>query len=352
MRKTNQRRLPAFSLLELMVVIGIIALLVAILIPSLQSSRAHAKSAACGANMHHVGLAMANYLFSSRNTYPPSYVYPDDTDGTWTLEQDEGKPYGYMHWSYMLYDEGKVNDAAFQCPSMERGGAPRTNPGPRQQDWEGEQVDQGGQRGSIEPVDKQAARMAYTANAAIVPRNKFNTTLSRGLRKNILVRENQIKHPGNTILATEFLDNWKAIGLRNGDGIESKSHRPVNPFFHVASGYNEYGSPPINPGFQYGEDGVPDYGLLPIAEVCERENILNYTSGLAQINAIGRHHPTANAIYRKKFGGSANFLFCDAHAENMTILDSMDKRKWGDAYHSIQGENKILNMSRKTRGGP
>jgi prepilin-type processing-associated H-X9-DG protein len=335
-----------------MVVIAIIALLVAILLPSLQSSRAHAKSAACGANMHHVGLAMANYLFSSRNIYPPSYVYPSDQDGSWSLrDQSESRAFGYMHWSHFMYDEGQVNDKAFQCPSMEHGGAPRTNPGPRPQDWEAEQVDQAGQRGSAEPIDKQAPRLAYTANAVIMPRNKFSTALSGGQRINLLVRENQIKHPGNTILATEFLDNWKALGVRSGDGIESKSHRPINPFWHVGGGYNEYGTPPINPGFMYGTSTDQEtYGLLPLESVRERENILDYRSGVAQINAIGRHHPTANAVYRKKFGGSANYLFADAHAENMTILDSMDKRKWGDAYYAINGESKILNMTRISRG--
>lgn len=349
--RIRQRR-SGFSLLELMVVIGIIALLVAILLPSLQSARAHAKSSACGANMHSIGVAMANYLFSSNSTYPVSYAYPIDKEGNWNVkDQSESRAYGYIHWSHFMYDDGQVGDKAFQCPTMDHGGAPRTNPGPDPGHWEDEQVDQNGQRGAAEPIDKQAPRMSYTANAAIMPRNKFNTALSGGLRTNVFVKENQVRHAGRTILATEFLDNWRAIGVRNGDGIEAKSHRPVNPFWHVGGGFNEYSTPPTNPGFLYGPSSDQQtYGLLPLAQVKERENILDHRSGLSQINAIGRHHPTAQAIYRKKYGGSANFLFADTHVENATILDTMDQRKWGDAYYSLVGENKILNMSKPTTG--
>lgn len=330
-----------------MVVIAIIALLVAILLPSLQAARQHAKTVQCGANLHHVGLAMANYLFMSRATYPASYVYPDTAEGAWQVNQSEAKPFGYMHWSYFMYDSGQVNDKAFQCPISENGGAPRTNPGLKTEDWESGQTDQNGVAAATELVDKQAPRMSYTANAAIVPRNKFTSQLSGGARVNQFVREQHIRYPGATILIAEFLNNWKALGIQTPGGIESKSHRPINPFFHVGSGWNEYQSPPQAPGFIYGTPGDQDtYGLLPEREVRDKSNILDYTSGLAQINAIGRHHPNADTVYSKKFGGTANFLYCDGHVEAMTALDSVRKRQWGTSYASITGANQVMNMSK------
>ena len=344
----------AFSLLELMVVIAIIALLVAILLPSLQSARNHAKTTVCGTNLASVGKAMANYLFSSESVYPVSYAYPIDKEGNWSPgNQSEAKEFGYVHWSHFMYDDGQVDDKSFQCPTMDHGGAPRTFPGPELANWEDEQVAPGGQRGTAEPMDKQAPRMSYTANAVIMPRNKFNITMSGGQRVNRFVRENQIKHPGRTILATEFLDNWKAVGIRGSDGVESRSHRPINPFYHQGGGWNEYATPPTNPGFVYGPPGQPDktlYGLQTLENVRDATNLLDHTSGGAQINAVGRHHPTAKSIYRKKYGGSANFLFSDTHVENMTVLDSMDQRKWGDAYYSLEGQNKVLNMGQGGSG--
>jgi len=344
----RRSRRYGFTLIELMVVIAIIALLIAILLPSLQAARQHAKNVHCGSNLHHVGLAVANYLFSSNGTYPPSYAYPTNEDGFWTpKEQSNTKPFGYIHWSHFMYQSGEVGHEAFQCPNADHGGAPRTNPGLEPRDWEAGQVDQNGDKTVNELEDKQAPRMSYTANATIMPRNKFTSGLSGGQRVNVFVKESEIKRIGDTILVTEFLDNWKALGVQQGDGIESKSHRPISPFLHVGSGGNEYKAPPSAPGFIYGTPTDQDtYGLLPLSEVRTKVNILDYTSGIPQINAIGRHHPTVDAIYRERFGGSTNFLFGDAHVENMTIIESVAKRKWGDRYYGISGRSEVMNMSK------
>ena len=332
-----------------MVVIAIIALLIAILLPSLQSARENAKTVVCSTNLHHVGVAMAGYLFHSKAVYPPSYVYPTDEYGSWTPKaQPAAKPYGYMHWSYFMYANGSVDDEAFQCPKYEHGGAPRSNPGMDHDDWEGDQVDDGGQNDPNPVEDRQAPRLAYTANAAIMPRNKFTTTLSGGQRVNTFVRESNVKRPADTILATEFLNNWRALGIQqDSDRVLSKAHRPINPFYHIGSGFNEYKASLRSPGFLY---GVPDdqktYGLLPLKDVRDKTNILDPSSGLSQINAIGRHHPTVDPLYRERFGGAANFAFADGHVETMTALQSVDQRKWGDHYYSISGANEVLNMSR------
>ncbi len=344
-----RKRCKGFTLIELMVVIAIIALLVAMLLPSLQAARQHAKAVACSSNMHNIGVAMANYLFSSKAAYPASYLYPDDEEGNYSVtNQNEGKPFGYLHWSYFMYDGGQVSDKAFQCPVIENGGAPRTNPGLDKADWEGGQVDDTGQPNATERKDKQAPRMAYAANAALMPRNKFTPALSGGKRVNVFVKESSVKYPGATILVAEFLNNWQAIGKQEGGGIISKSHRPINPFYHVGSGFDEY-TGDTQTGFIYGTPGDQDfYGLQPTAEVKNATNILDKSSGRSQLNAVGRHHPNANSIYAKKYGGTANFLFADGHAEAATALDTVSKRWWGTHYSSITGENKIMNMTKIT----
>jgi prepilin-type N-terminal cleavage/methylation domain-containing protein/prepilin-type processing-associated H-X9-DG protein len=343
-------RCKGFTLIELLVVVAIIALLVAILLPSLQSARQHAKAVVCNSNMHNVSTAMANYLFSSKATYPASYLYPDDEEGNYSVtNQNEGKPFGYLHWSYYLFEGGQVSDKAFQCPVMENGGAPRTNPGREEADWEAGQLDDTAQSTANDRMDKQAPRMAYAANAALMPRNKFTSTLSGGKRVNVFVKESSVKHPGATILVAELLDNWKAIGKPESGGIVSKSHRPINPFYHVGSGFDEY-TGDVQTGFIYGTPGDQDfYGLEPTTEVKNATNILDKTSGRSQLNAVGRHHPNSNSIYAKKYGGTANFLFADGHAEAMTALDTVTKRYWGTHYSSITGENKVMNMSKITR---
>ncbi len=64
------RRAKGFTLIELLVVIAIIALLVSILLPSLQRARELAKRAVCGANLHGVGRALALYQNENDDRWP------------------------------------------------------------------------------------------------------------------------------------------------------------------------------------------------------------------------------------------------------------------------------------------
>jgi prepilin-type N-terminal cleavage/methylation domain-containing protein len=59
-----------FTLVELLVVIGIIALLVAILIPALNAARERASRVKCMSNLRQVGQALYVYYNDNRNKYP------------------------------------------------------------------------------------------------------------------------------------------------------------------------------------------------------------------------------------------------------------------------------------------
>jgi prepilin-type processing-associated H-X9-DG protein len=193
--------------------------------------------------------------------------------------------------------------------------------------------------------------MAYTANAALIPRNKFTLLLSGGQRTNVLIPEDKVKRPGETILLTEFHRNWKLMGISspNGSGTLVKSHRPVNVFYHLGSSYNEYNAPKNAPGFVYGKgsNNLPrtqdDYGVYPLNQIEQHEGALDYTSGVPQINAVGRNHPGGDNV----FGGTANFVFADNHVERMTPHQSLQQRKWGERYYSLNGANEVLNYRTK-----
>jgi prepilin-type N-terminal cleavage/methylation domain-containing protein/prepilin-type processing-associated H-X9-DG protein len=75
-RKTGQRRHPrrratqGFSLPELLVVIGIIALLLALLMPALSAAREQGKRAKCAANLMQIGLAAQMHVNEHRGYLP------------------------------------------------------------------------------------------------------------------------------------------------------------------------------------------------------------------------------------------------------------------------------------------
>ena len=76
-----------FSLIELLVVIGIIGVLTALLIPAVQSSRTAASRTACANTLRQLGLA-AHHHVSARGYFPSGSVakeFPSDPQHAWTF---------------------------------------------------------------------------------------------------------------------------------------------------------------------------------------------------------------------------------------------------------------------------
>jgi prepilin-type N-terminal cleavage/methylation domain-containing protein len=63
-----------FTLMELLVVIGIIGILAALLLPALSTAKAHARSAACKSHLRQMGLGLQMYVNENAARYPSSLM--------------------------------------------------------------------------------------------------------------------------------------------------------------------------------------------------------------------------------------------------------------------------------------
>jgi prepilin-type N-terminal cleavage/methylation domain-containing protein/prepilin-type processing-associated H-X9-DG protein len=105
----------AFSLIELIVVIGIIAILLALLMPTLTLVRDRAKQLKCAAQLHALGQGLANYAVAFKGAYPACAkweVYGGDGTGG----DDTDLP-GWTEELERYY--AKVSTGAYHCPAFE-----------------------------------------------------------------------------------------------------------------------------------------------------------------------------------------------------------------------------------------
>ncbi len=112
---TKLRRTTGFTLVELMVVIGIMALLMAIIIPATQSLRRGNRISTCAFKLQQISNAMKAYHFDY-GSVPPRYPGYDDTfDGTRDFDLGEAVEGPGLA---ALWEAGYLsNRRALHCPS-------------------------------------------------------------------------------------------------------------------------------------------------------------------------------------------------------------------------------------------
>jgi prepilin-type N-terminal cleavage/methylation domain-containing protein/prepilin-type processing-associated H-X9-DG protein len=74
--QSSPRRRAAFSLIEILVVIGIIAILMGLLLAAMEVVRHHAYRTKCASNLRQLGMALSIYANENHGTYPRTLYVP------------------------------------------------------------------------------------------------------------------------------------------------------------------------------------------------------------------------------------------------------------------------------------
>ena len=127
------RRRPGFTLIELMMAVSIIALLVSLILPAVQSARENARRVHCANNLMQLGIGLGSYA-STHSVLPPGVVnetgpiknLPYGYHHSWVVQIlpfiGQGNLYGYVDQRDSVYDPANDTVAEFKiatlmCPS-------------------------------------------------------------------------------------------------------------------------------------------------------------------------------------------------------------------------------------------
>jgi prepilin-type N-terminal cleavage/methylation domain-containing protein/prepilin-type processing-associated H-X9-DG protein len=100
-----------FTLVELLVVIGIIALLIAMLLPALNRAKESAKTVQCASNMRQMGAAFIAYAQDFKNKFPPNLGSPPHA---W---YDEDKIVKYLPRREVVSGTKNAGGGVLVCPA-------------------------------------------------------------------------------------------------------------------------------------------------------------------------------------------------------------------------------------------
>ena len=276
-----RRRFGAFTLVELLVVIGIIAVLIGVLLPVLAGARRAAETAQCLSNLRQIGQGFAMYSSESLGWVIPGFI----------RKQPEFGGRGEETWATILVVKKYIRSAD-QIDFVGNGGTP-----PGEEAWDSE-----GSSGST-VFRCPSGTNKQNDGPNIVPTSKTDDTNSWFWRRQSLLHAGVSDSQGSA----PIVDNWYAMNGVLPSQADMRADRGQDAWPMRTFGYfrNNGG------GFKAGTIvGGPMIKVSKIKKAGEMAMIYD---------GIQMHDFNTNKISARHGRGKTqtNFLFADGHAETV-----------------------------------
>jgi prepilin-type N-terminal cleavage/methylation domain-containing protein/prepilin-type processing-associated H-X9-DG protein len=279
----DTRKGAGFTLVELLVVIGIIALLVAVLLPALNKARRQSQTVSCMSNLRQIGLAMRMYTMDNQGWLPLIRQDPDWDGAYWFVPLCKycGKDLGKFNTkgTYQQMRPEDIQGVFRACPAFDNPFNPES--------WRpGYGMNFTLMMGSTGVVRGSAnSYPAMYANTFILPKNPTAEPYRVGTLKLTSIPKSYER-----IIVADAVNNW--IGVEDGSRNRAPATLVYDFFRSTDPLYAPFG----------GFSGVHPYRHAGFALDCD-----------ARAQSVTR--------YRAK----ANYLFCDGHAETLDYIAARAK---------------------------